>query len=228
LTFVHRHKTLDFYLYYLINHPLDELFLVQKNASGSDQTADTVLLGRKKRGFKAGKYLGHGGKVESTDASGPHGAQRELEEESGVALPLEKFRKLGKVDVQFSPVATGPPASGAASTKEPAKYLEIHAFRAEVTLAGAQASGEETIGGRASETPDGWFRLEGANVPIETEEMAPAWFPVDAVPWDRCLPDVKAWYPLAFRGDAPFVAQFWLGEEDAVEWEDVTVDASGP
>jgi len=206
-----------------------EIFLVHKSEKPSGG-ADTVLLGRKKRGFKAGKYFGYGGKVENTDSSILHGAQRELEEESGVTLPLETLQKVGEVYVQFPPVvAEQSGAGGAAPTvKELAKYLEIHVFRADVTVAGgANASREEPRMCEESEELDEGFKLEGTNVPVETDEMAPAWFPVDAVPWEECLPDVKEWYPLAFRGEAPFIAQFRLGEKDAVEWEDVTVNA-GP
>ena len=35
---------------------------------------------------------------------------------------------------------------------------------------------------------------------VETDEMAPAWFEQDALPYDRMWADDPFWYPLLFRG----------------------------
>lgn len=167
-----------------------EVFVIERQSAPLVR----VLLGHKKTGFKAGRLFGFGGKVEGGDASVVAGAARELQEESGLELPTYALAKCGEVYVQFPPEG-----------HKPAKYLEIHVFRAEVSL------------GRPA---DGAFELSTA--PVETEEMAAVWFDAADIPWERCLPDAREWYPLAVAPDGPgFVAQFLLGEADAVMWQDV-------
>ena len=36
--------------------------------------------------------------------------------------------------------------------------------------------------------------------PVETEEMRPEWFPIDALPYDSMWPDDKFWMPLLLEG----------------------------
>jgi 8-oxo-dGTP diphosphatase len=43
--------------------------------------------------------------------------------------------------------------------------------------------------------------------PVETEELAPRWFPVGEVPYDEMWPDDRHWLPLVLEGKR-FSAQF--------------------
>lgn len=61
---------------------------------------DSVLLGYKKEGFGTGKYTGFGGKVEAEETV--YGAAaRELEEETGLRVALEKLRRVGDLTFVF-------------------------------------------------------------------------------------------------------------------------------
>jgi 8-oxo-dGTP diphosphatase len=39
-----------------------------------------------------------------------------------------------------------------------------------------------------------------SGIPAETEEIVPAWFPVDAIPFDRMWDDARRWLPDVLRG----------------------------
>ena len=73
------------------------------------------------------------------------------------------------------------------SWKDNPEVLEVHIFRAE------NFSGE----------------------PIETEEMKPQWFAVDAIPFDAMWPDDKFWFPMFLEGKK-FKGKFLFGEGDVV------------
>eukprot|EP00754_Rhynchopus_humris_P009144 Rhum_TRINITY_DN13940_c0_g1::Rhum_TRINITY_DN13940_c0_g1_i1::g.66100::m.66100/K17816/NUDT1, MTH1; 8-oxo-dGTP diphosphatase / 2-hydroxy-dATP diphosphatase len=94
--------------------------------AGGARSQRRVLLGRKKRGFKAGLWFGYGGKVEATDETVEAAACRELEEEACVRLDAAALVPVGRLHVQFN---------------EPArKYLEIHAFRVDAALPDVRAA----------------------------------------------------------------------------------------
>lgn len=57
--------------------------------------------------------------------------------------------------------------------------------------------------------------------PVETEEMKPQWFSIDAVPYDQMWDDDKLWYPLLFKRQ-PFRAEFWFGPGEKVERHKIT------
>lgn len=59
-----------------------------------------ILLGMKKRGFGAGKWNGYGGKL--NDGESPEQAvAREIQEESGITVPIENLNHLGTIDFFF-------------------------------------------------------------------------------------------------------------------------------
>jgi 8-oxo-dGTP pyrophosphatase MutT (NUDIX family) len=51
--------------------------------------------------------------------------------------------------------------------------------------------------------------------PIETEEMAPQWYPIDSVPYDSMWPDDRMWLPQVLAGQC-VEAEFLFGEGDEV------------
>ncbi|KAF9908833.1 Nudix (Nucleoside diphosphate linked moiety X)-type motif 1 [Linnemannia zychae] len=71
-----------------------------------DKVEQKVLLGYKKRGFGAHLWNGFGGKVEPGETP-REGALRELEEEAGITIKSEDFKKAGILLFQFEndPVA---------------------------------------------------------------------------------------------------------------------------
>lgn len=51
--------------------------------------------------------------------------------------------------------------------------------------------------------------------PVETEEMRPQWYPVDAIPYDLMWPDDRYWMPI-FLENKKFRTKFLFGEGDRV------------
>lgn len=51
--------------------------------------------------------------------------------------------------------------------------------------------------------------------PIETEEMRPEWFALDAIPFDTMWPDDEHWFPLFLAGKK-FRTKFLFGEGDCI------------
>lgn len=58
--------------------------------------------------------------------------------------------------------------------------------------------------------------------PIETEEMKPKWYSVDAIPYDEMWPDDRYWIPL-FLENKKFRTKFLFGEKDQVLEQDIQV-----
>lgn len=51
--------------------------------------------------------------------------------------------------------------------------------------------------------------------PVETEEMKPAWYPIDQIPFNEMWPDDRYWIPIFLAGKK-FRTKFLFGEGDAV------------
>ncbi len=62
--------------------------------------------------------------------------------------------------------------------------------------------------------------LEYRGEPIETEEMKPEWFTLDAIPYDTMWPDDEYWLPLFLAGKK-FRTKFLFGENDSVLEQDI-------
>ncbi len=78
-------------------------------------------------------------------------------------------------------------------------YLEVHTFRG-----------------------DAW---EGD--PLETEEMRPQWFPIDAIPFDEMWPDDRYWIPIFLEGKK-FRTRFLFGEGDQVLEQQIVIVNESP
>lgn len=108
-----------------------------------------VLLGKKKRGFGAGRWNGFGGKVEAGETI-EEAARREFREEAGVEVPV--LEKVGLMDFEFQ----GNP-----------EILEVHIFRAR------EHQGEPT---ESEEMFPQWFRRD--EIPFaEMWPDDPHWMP---------------------------------------------------
>lgn len=51
--------------------------------------------------------------------------------------------------------------------------------------------------------------------PVETEEMRPAWFLTDTIPFDAMWPDDRYWFPLFLAGKR-FRGRFLFGDRDVI------------
>lgn len=58
--------------------------------------------------------------------------------------------------------------------------------------------------------------------PIETEEMKPQWFPVNAIPYDEMWPDDRHWLPVFLAGQK-FRTKFLFGEGDRVLEKEINI-----
>lgn len=66
------------------------------------------------------------------------------------------------------------------------------------------------------------FRVDTfSGEPIETEEMRPQWFTIDAVPYDAMWPDDIHWIPVFLAG-RKFRTKFLFGKGDSVLENEVT------
>jgi 8-oxo-dGTP pyrophosphatase MutT (NUDIX family) len=106
----------------------------------------SVLLGRKARGFGAGKFCGFGGKVEPTDNSIEEAASRELFEETGLSRS-STLKKLGLLLYTFD--------------SEPELALQIHAFSCQLD------GSEHLVPSDEFEYPLRWFGSDGPPLPLE-------------------------------------------------------------
>lgn len=61
-----------------------------------------------------------------------------------------------------------------------------------------------------------YFSRQWGGEPIETEEMAPRWFQLDMIPYDKMWEDDKYWLPLALRGNY-VEATFLFNEHNNLE-----------
>ncbi|MCW1888324.1 MAG: 8-oxo-dGTP diphosphatase [Candidatus Moranbacteria bacterium] len=57
---------------------------------------------------------------------------------------------------------------------------------------------------------------------VETEEMKPEWFRLDAIPFENMWPDDVHWFPV-FLDDKRFRTKFLFGENDTVLEKDIQV-----
>jgi 8-oxo-dGTP diphosphatase len=72
------------------------LCLIRQNAASGPQ----ILLGLKKAGFGAGKWVGLGGHVEPGEKPAA-AAVREVEEESGLLVPADSLQHMASIEFRF-------------------------------------------------------------------------------------------------------------------------------
>ncbi len=55
--------------------------------------------------------------------------------------------------------------------------------------------------------------MEYSGTPVETEEMKPQWFEIDAVPFDEMWQDDRYWFPVFFE-DREFTGRFFFDADE--------------
>eukprot|EP01063_Lacrimia_lanifica_P014657 TRINITY_DN21213_c0_g1_i1.p2 TRINITY_DN21213_c0_g1~~TRINITY_DN21213_c0_g1_i1.p2 ORF type:complete len:227 (+),score=93.00 TRINITY_DN21213_c0_g1_i1:34-714(+) len=156
-----------------------------------------VLLGYKKRGFGAGKWNGFGGKVDpEVDRSVYASAQREVLEECGVVVPDEGAAAEGGRPYRCTPLEQVGRNFYLYDTL-PSKILDVRVYEAWV---------EETA------------CADGHEYLVESDEMRPQWFRLDAVPVAAMWADDVHWLeqylrhaPRGAAGEGPVLQPPFLG-----------------
>ena len=155
------------------------IVVTSSSHTDSDPSSRRILLGHKHRGFGSGLFNSFGGKIEpgeSVDSS----ARRELEEETGISLPLEILRdaRLGTLFFTFADSAT---------------EMVVHLFRVEIN----------TIG----EGKDNCPYVDPCTI-RGCDEITPQWFDQADIPLHQMFADDSVWltrlltYPVGARARA--------------------------
>ncbi|KAF9970723.1 Nudix (Nucleoside diphosphate linked moiety X)-type motif 1 [Actinomortierella ambigua] len=138
-----------------------------------------ILLGEKQRGPLTGQWNGFGGKVNKGESVAASAA-RELLEEAGIQAPLFLIG-----EIQWALVSAGRKSATGETIEPPSTYRDImFVFKAHTF------SSEDGLG------------------PVVTEEMAPGWWSVDIMPWDKMRKNHQVWYQLMLS-NIPFRGRYW-------------------
>ena len=123
-------------------------------------------------------------------------------------LLIDKKRGLGKGKV-----------NGPGGKLDPGESIEACAIRECREELSIEVSELQCMGQHRFQFTDGYsihcwvYRTEHfAGTPTESEEAAPRWTPVDAIPYERMWEDDRIWLPLLLRGQ-PFEAN-WIFDDD--------------
>jgi 8-oxo-dGTP diphosphatase len=148
------------------------LCLITRPAQGSAGPASReVLLGFKKTGFGAGRWVGIGGHVEDGEKPAD-AAVREVAEETGLVVPVDSLSHMATLTFVF------PSRPG------------------------------------WDQTADVFVTAQFSGTPVESSEVAPAWFPEYELPFEGMWDDARYWVPVVLGGD-PVTATVTFGADCA-------------
>ncbi|KAI9240260.1 MAG: hypothetical protein BYD32DRAFT_409128 [Podila humilis] len=168
-----------------------------------DKDKDQLLLGEKQRGPLLGQWNGFGGKVERyIKETIAESADRELAEEAFVrATP--NLLPIGHIQWV---VSTPSNLSQSSSNPQKQSYRDV--------MIVYKAHGLEKINPPSSPTSPTESQVlstglsKNKNKFIPSDEMAPAWWPVDKLPWESMRINHKVWYPYMLS-DRPYRGVYW-------------------
>lgn len=166
-----------------------------------------ILLGLKKRGVGQGLYNGYGGKIDPTDKTYEDGARRELQEECGL-LAGESLNRIGYL----------------VETVDSLKMkFHIHVFTCNDWISdttGCHITARNPSESAGTTIPDEITDNKYPE-PVETDEMAPHWFNIDAIPFPKMWIDDPYWFPYLLE-NIQFIGRLELKREDFVSFYSIT------
>ncbi|KAF9349165.1 Nudix (Nucleoside diphosphate linked moiety X)-type motif 1 [Mortierella sp. AD094] len=159
-----------------------------------------LLLGQKQRGALLGQWNGFGGKVERGLESIAESAARELKEEAFIKAPLFPIGF-----IQWVVTRSG---NNNCDDKTAYPYRDIMIVYKAHSLERTPSTTTEPDSMSASESP-AEAQTSGRITEFEpSDEMAPAWWDVDLLPWDSMRINHKVWYPFMLA-DRPYRGVYW-------------------
>lgn len=175
---------------------------------------EQLLLGQKQRGALLGQWNGFGGKVEKGLETIAESAARELEEEAFLSAPL--------FPVGFIQWVVSSP--GEATYRDVMVVFKAHSY----TLVDPSMSNPQpdlSMQTSESSTPcSPNTRAQSQQTPRRitefkaSDEMAPAWWDIDALPWDAMRINHKVWYPFMLA-NRPYRGVYWYQMTRAIAAE---------
>ncbi|KAG0248672.1 Nudix (Nucleoside diphosphate linked moiety X)-type motif 1 [Mortierella polycephala] len=159
-----------------------------------DQERNQLLLGKKQRGPLLGQWNGFGGKVERGLETVLESARRELQEEAFIQAPLYP---IGFIQWVVESKAKNEPI-----------YRDIMVIYKACSITSQDHSSIPAL------DPQG-IQQEHITEFKPSDEMAPAWWDVDHLPWDSMRINHKVWYPFMLA-DRPFRGVYWYETRTSV------------
>ncbi|KAF9182594.1 hypothetical protein BGZ51_003647 [Haplosporangium sp. Z 767] len=162
-----------------------------------DQERNQLLLGKKQRGPLLGQWNGFGGKVERGLETVIESARRELQEEAFIQAPLYP---IGFIQWVVESKAKNEPVYRDIMVIYKAHSITSQDHSSTPALDPQDVQQEQLIEFKPS------------------DEMAPAWWDVDHLPWDSMRINHKVWYPFMLA-DRPFRGVYWYETRSSVAEE---------
>ncbi|KAF9957727.1 hypothetical protein BGZ72_001488 [Mortierella alpina] len=180
-----------------------------------DKESNQLLLGEKQRGPLLGQWNGFGGKVErGLDESIAKSAARELQEEAFIRAPLFPIGFIQWV------VASSKDSQGSddATYRDVMVVYKAHSIThldkapaPDPTLSlnsRVSALSAASVDHPLQSSPSDQQSQPLLKEFMASDEMAPAWWPIDHLPWDSMRINHKVWYPFLLA-DRPFAGVYW-------------------
>ncbi|KAK3838989.1 MAG: hypothetical protein J3R72DRAFT_447886 [Linnemannia gamsii] len=177
-----------------------------------DLQHNQLLLGQKQRGPLLGQWNGFGGKVEKGLESITESAARELEEEAFLSAPLFPIGFIQWI-VESAPSTT----SSEPTYRDIMIVYKAHSLQPTTTTI---ASSESVRHQYQHVSPKHDSNNESNSQRMTqfpaSDEMAPAWWDVDHLPWTDMRINHKVWYPFMLA-DRPYRGVYWYETRTSVE-----------
>ncbi|KAF9930132.1 Nudix (Nucleoside diphosphate linked moiety X)-type motif 1 [Mortierella alpina] len=180
-----------------------------------DKDSDQLLLGKKLRGPLLGQWNGFGGKVErGLDQSIAQSAARELQEEAFIRAPLFPIGFIQWV-VASSKDSQDPHDETYRDVMVVYKAHSIESFSQD-PAPHSPLSSDPCISSSPAASAVHYLQPFPSDQPrqvlptefMPSDEMAPAWWPIDHLPWESMRINHQVWYPFLLA-DCPFAGVYW-------------------
>ncbi|KAF9099993.1 Nudix (Nucleoside diphosphate linked moiety X)-type motif 1 [Mortierella sp. GBA35] len=163
-----------------------------------------LLLGQKQRGPLLGQWNGFGGKVEKGQESITESAARELQEEAFLTAPLFPIGFIQWV---------------VESNNDPA-YRDIMIVYKAHSLQQLPSTTTTTTPSHSEPQHDQEQQQQQTSDRVTefqaSDEMAPAWWDIDRLPWENMRINHKVWYPFLLA-DRPYRGVYWYETRSSVD-----------